>query len=522
MGYFLKSVSYVPVATYMPAVGTVNASYKAAGTPTNKPPEVFASSAIRFDLTPRFGESIVPGSVCFSCSGKRYFDRLGSLYNALDITTGAATLAGTINYQTGEVALSDWTPGLSNAVTLHSLLTTTGDQVVSLAAFRIPVAPIRVGSLQILATKAEGGTVNATADLNGVISATGIRGKVDYQTGVVSIEFGHLVTAAGNEAAVWYDAANVVAGQIWQPGFAFADTIKYNAVAYTYLPLDATLLGLDPVRLPQDGRVPIFRTGGFAVLGNTQKVTATVASAQVIDCARVRLSRVRVIGLDGVVINTGYTADLEAGTVTFTNVTGYAQPVTIEHRIEDMMQVSDAQISGQLGFTRQVTHSYPVQGSYISSALISADLKARVSTLFDQATWNGTTWLDAVSGSVAPATFNDILAPIAVTNQGAVTERWAIKFTNTTSFDVIGEHVGTIATGNTATATAPINPATGVPYFTLPAIGWGSGWAVGNILRFTTVGAMFPVWVVRTIQQGPESVVNDKFTILVRGDVDRA
>jgi hypothetical protein len=31
---------------------------------------------------------------------------------------------------------------------------------------------------------------------------------------------------------------------------------------------------------------------------------------------------------------------------------------------------------------------------------------------------------------------------------------------------------------------------------------------------------MFPVWIVRTIQQGPETVPNDSFSLLVRGDVD--
>ena len=41
------------------------------------------------------------------------------------------------------------------------------------------------------------------------------------------------------------------------------------------------------------------------------------------------------------------------------------------------------------------------------------------------------------------------------------------------------------------------------------------------MLRFNTTGSLFPVWVVRTIQQGPETVTNDAFTLLVRGDVDR-
>ena len=86
---------------------------------------------------------------------------------------------------------------------------------------------------------------------------------------------------------------------------------------------------------------------------------------------------------------------------------------------------------------------------------------------------------------------------------------------------MIGEHVGVIATGNTSSDLSPINPATGQPYFTLRAIGWGSGWSTNNVLRFNTVGCQFPVWVVRTVQQGPETVINDSFTLLTRGDVDR-
>ena len=141
-------------------------------------------------------------------------------------------------------------------------------------------------------------------------------------------------------------------GKIFRPEPVAASSLRYSAVAYSYLPLDADLLGIDPVRLPSDGRVPIFRPGGFAVVGHTGRITTSVSNGQTIDCARVRLSRVRVVGHDGVVIHTGYITDLEAGTVTFTNVTGYSQPVTIEHRIEDMAVVRDVQINGEISFTR--------------------------------------------------------------------------------------------------------------------------------------------------------------------------
>ena len=85
---------------------------------------------------------------------------------------------------------------------------------------------------------------------------------------------------------------------------------------------------------------------------------------------------------------------------------------------------------------------------------------------------------------------------------------------------LVGEHVGQIAVGDVNTDLAPINPNNGQPYFRLDRRGWGAGWAVGNVLRFNTIGSQFPVWVVRTVQQGPESVPDDHFTLLIRGDVD--
>lgn len=448
----------------------------------------------------------------------------GTLFRNQSPTTGIGTPAGSVSGPLGAAFISLWTAGISptlldwrGLVAPPTVGATTPFTAYS-TVFRTAATPLRTSSLSVLGTMQDGTTFNVTADGSGRISGTRVKGRVDYQYGLVELYF---VDPAGDSALNVDLSFLGISGLTTIPAdLVRTNSVRYNAVAFSYLPLDAALLGIDPVRLPSDGRVPIFRTGGFAVVGHTGAVTATVANAQVIDCARVRLSRVRVIGNNGVVINTGYTADLEAGTVTFTDVTGYSQPVTVEHRIEDMGVVREIQINGAVTFTRALTHDYPV-GSFVSSALVPGDLKSRVSILFDQATWNGTSWLDAVSGSAAPATYNDILAPLIVTNQGAVTERWALRFTNTTTYDVIGEHVGTIATGTTSVDCAPINPATGVPYFTIPAVGWGTGWAVGNTLRFNTVGALFPVWMVRTIQQGPESVVDDKFTILVRGDVDR-
>lgn len=517
-----SNFEYVPAAATMPidTSALVSIKYRAASSDTTGN-EVITPGGLTFDLTNQYTENIVPGSVNFTLGGKSYYDTQGKLFADLDLATGSGILSGDINYQTGVVQINSWVPGAAPTRVIRSLLTTMDGHPVDEVTFRVPVAPIRPGLLQILATRLQGGLVNVNAATDGTITGTNVEGTVDYDTGVVRVRFGAWVVASGHESEIWYDVDAVRDdGKIFKPVPVFANTIRFNAVGFTYLPLDADLIGLDPVRLPSDGRVPIFRKGGMAVVHHTAITSPqTVANSTVVDVGRTRLSRLRVVGSDNVTIASGYVNDLDAGTVTFTDVTGYAQPVRVEHRIEDMALVSDAQINGTLSLVSQLTHSFPI-GAYVSSALIIGDMKSRVPVLFDQATWNNI-WSDVLQGSTSLATYDDVSSPIAVTNAGAITERWLIRFTNTTSFDVIGEHVGQIASGNTATDCVPMNAAGGAPYFSLKALGWGSGWSTGNVLRFNTIGALFPLWIARTIAQGPATAQDDSFTVLVRGDIDR-
>ena len=488
--------------------------------------ESYKPAVVSIDLAPLTSSRIVPGSVQFTWMGHVFNDIEGSLYRD---ASGASpgTPAGVIDYARGLAYVTDYVvSGSPTDFTLGSLWVSKGSWTTSKVSCRTPTAPVKPGGFVMSIVSVDGSQIIATGDNSGAVTGSHCLGTIDYQTGTVDLIFGDLVTETAltdaQRAEWWYAEALeqiTAAGKVWRPWPIDPNSLRFNAVSYFYLPLDAELLGIDPVRLPSDGRVPIFRAGGFAVVGHTGRITATVSNAQVIDCARVRLSRVHVVGNDGTVITTGYTADLDAGTVTFTSVTGYSQPVTIEHRIEDMGVVREVQINGEVAFTRPLTHDYPL-GSFVSSALVAGDLKSRVSTFFDQTTW-GNVWSGAVIGANATGTYNNVASPLVVTNAGAISERWALVFTNSTAFNVIGEHVGVIATGSTGTATSPINPVTSEPYFTVPALGWGTGWAAGNVLRFDTVGAMAPVWVARTVQQGPNTGTKHSFTLLSRGDVDR-
>ena len=175
------------------------------------------------------------------------------------------------------------------------------------------------------------------------------------------------------------------------------------------------------------------------------------------------------------------------------------------------------QINGLVTLTAPLLRDYP-SGSQLSSALLYGDLQARATNLFDQQTWTGV-WQSTVIGSSATATYNDVDYPVEVLNSAAITERWRLNFTSATAFQVIGENLGVIATGSTGTDLQPINGLTGLPYFTLRAAGWGSGWAVGNQLRFDTIAAAPPTWLARCVLPGA-ALTGDSFDAQLRGDVD--
>jgi hypothetical protein len=508
------------------AAGNISATYRVAGNAAGGVQNISATLPdLAIDILPTVTNTLVEGGTRFTLGGSTYVDRAGVIIKDPDHNTNSGVVAGSINYTTGVTTINNYTGGGSPTLNVSSL-TRRGSWTDYKIKFRSSGAPLQSASLYVHSNRADTYvTISGTGTAGGDIGGSNIDGSVDYTTGIVNVQFGNWVAigtlTADDLAAWWYDAANIVAGQIFKPILVLPETAKYNGVVTSSLPLSADILGLDPVRLPIDGKVPIFRKGDLVVVHHTAtSAQMTVANGQTINLGRERLAKVHLINAAGATINAGYTQDLDAGEITITSITGWAQPITIENRVEDMTLVADVQINGELTIGEQLTHDFPL-GSFVSSALYIGDMHARVSVFFDQSTWAG--WSDTQSGNAATGTYNKTQYPVVVTNRGAIEERWEIIFTNTGTVNVIGETVGQIVTGHSIiNALAPENPAQGVPYFSINPLGWGQGWAAGNVLRFNTIAANYPVWVARTILQGNATVSNDKFTLGVRGDVDAA
>jgi hypothetical protein len=278
------------------------------------------------------------------------------------------------------------------------------------------------------------------------------------------------------------------------------------------------------------GQVLVFQGGDLLLLSHTTATApATVSNGQTVTLPRGTLARIRVIGSTGVVharftlgvpppSGVGCTADLTAGTVTFSDVSGLAQPITIEHRIEQLAGCTEVRVgSGLLTLNVTLGRDFP-SGTKVSSLLMLGDLQARVKQGFSQLAWTST-WSDTLIGSSILAQFNQALNPITVTNKGAVSERWACIFTSSSAYRLVGEALGEVGTGNTGTDFSPSNPSAGVPYLTIPAAGWGTGWAAGNVFRFNTVGANAPLWELRSIAPSTPGGT-DSVTAALRGYVN--
>lgn len=359
--------------------------------------DVLQADELVYDITPKNGENIVSGSVRFDLGGKTYIDRDGSLYHSIDPTNNSGTLAGTIQYNSGDVRLSDWTPNAANQLVLRSMTTEVDFNPVDEITFRVPIAPVRNGSFQLRVIPLEGtngAQVLVTADAQGRLNSPHMVGAIDYLTGIVKVRFGDIVPKAGSEAEPWYAFSAVFTyngvPSVIKPRPVYANSIRYNAVGFTYLPLSADILGLDPVRLPSDGRVPIFRTSDVVVVHNTEKLAfSSPAVGAQLNVGRVRVSYIKVIDSLGALLDpTMYETDLDAGTVLLKSgflLGSLTLPLFAEHRIEDMAVVTDVQINGRLALNRPLTHNFPANSSLVSSALIMGDLQARVYGEFSQA-----------------------------------------------------------------------------------------------------------------------------------------
>ena len=537
------TVSYTANASYSSttgwATGTLNTSIAFGGdtsvvyrndtvTPlTQSAQDTPDMEELTFRLTPNQTDDIVTNSIRVVLGGRTYDDNNGTL-----ISGGNNLPSGSVDYTTGDCTLTFWDDGAVLNPNVTSLLTRYGQWPATEASFRSAISPLAPESVSLVATTMDGEQITGTSDPDGVIVGDVMQGAVNYEFGTATVEFG----AYGPDPE--HEGGGTPA-TVWIPREVDPGSIRYNAVSFRYIPLDADILGIDAVRLPSDGRVPIYRAGNVIMIMHAQTTDPVTPTQDTpVSLGRTRIAWVRVMDDNGDTVTEDYTLDRDNGTVTFTTVPTHT-PVTIRHTVADLRLCTDAQINGQITISQPLTHLFPANESLVASCLLFGDRRARVENVFDQQTWSNV-WSDSLSGNTAPGTLNLIDFPITVTNEGTDTDRWAFIVVNasTNQWRLVSEKRGQVWTGTYAPGgddVAPINPRTrvwdeqsqtwvgGTPYMTIPGLANGGGWATGNVVRINTVGAISDFWIARSIQQSesPAGAGLDGCEMYALGNIDR-
>lgn len=472
--------------------------------------------------------SIEKGSIQLRYNGNYLMiDENDQIISVFDPLTGEGTTIGSMDWANGIVTINDETSGSGVELEVLGGLVFPNLERVGLMVGRTPGAPILVGQFTVSALPYGGGDLyTASADSQGVISGDECEGYIDYNSGCFIVRFGEWVPDdASAQSELWYDASdNDGSGNVWHPFFITPDEVTFNCVVTSYLPLDADLLGLNPVRLPIDGKVPIFKDGNILLVHHSVQTTcpSPLSADQVIELPRDNLSLIELYDANGLYVPEAgnYTVDLAAGEITMANpldLAAYTQPLVALHRIEDLCLASDVQVTGHISITSPLQNSYSASETLVSSVLPAGDLQARVYNVFFQDDWYSN-WTNTQEGDAPISRYDIVNYPFILKNKNAIQERFACIFTSSTTIQLVGEHLGVIFTGSITSDIAPINPQTGEPYFTIQNEGWGSGWSTGDVFRFNLAGAGFPYWFCRTTLQGPATENSDKYVVQLRGD----
>ena len=198
----------------------------------------FTPEPVVLDLCPYTTDYIVPGSVRFRWMGHVYEDYDGVLVRDRT-STALGIVAGALDYSSGVARIFDYVvDGPATDLVVESLWTVRQNWTTASIFMRTAAAPIKPSGFVMNLSDATGEQITASAGIDGVISGTHLRGKIDYQSGVVELQFGDYVLdtslTPAQKTEWWYSADDIGAVQpnrIWRP---------WPAVSYTHLTLPTT------------------------------------------------------------------------------------------------------------------------------------------------------------------------------------------------------------------------------------------------------------------------------------------
>lgn len=391
--------------------------------------------------------------------------------------------AAIIDYSNGQITYED---GYSE-LTYEGLV--SGGESATSTSFILDANNPKINTFYLQVEKVAGGLISASANEQGVISGQGISGTI--QSKLVTLAFTLPVKLS---------------------------TLTYDITDQLQLLPPADIYKLDPLRIPNAGKVDIFNVWHPVAIQHTQhQAIASPANGQTHN-VRVNADFVDITDSTGAslwtALDTHYSVDKETGLVILkSDFSGFTGPFILSDTYRELGLVVDKSLAS-LTLAKSLSREYP-QGATVASVQVLGELQARVGPVRDMTAWDNN-W--AQDGNGASANINAVDYPIEVTNQAAINEEWVLIFYTTTHFRCIGQRVGQIATADILNDFAPINPVTNQPYFAINKSAFGTGWQQGEAIRFQTIAAAKPIMPVRITQVGHSNVTKDRAVLVFAGN----
>ncbi|KAA1165485.1 hypothetical protein EU508_00700 [Pseudoalteromonas fuliginea] len=448
----------------------------------------FHSFTTSLAITLGAGETVLKGSVKLKKTGgetvykddsQGRFISGGYVFATIDYDTGVITEIDSVNY---------------NGTVTENLgaLIQKGALTINAKQWQLPSSSFARDSVYITFETAAGATFSASSDLSGNITGTNCTGTVSA-TGYVDL--------------------------------AFSEDVKPDSIRFDYNEIEVTTVpappgGFDTSTLPNNGTVPIFYTfNPVSVQNRKRTAAATLSSGQTITVLA-DADFIDIVDSLGAslwsVTDDNYSYDAVTGDITINAGISAFSPPFIITAIQSELALIDAIDNNTLILLTPLKRAYPA-GATVSSVQVLGDFQAQTKDERTLAAWQNNF---GDTGAAASSAINTTQYPLELTNIGAIAQRWAIVFTSTTAYNVIGESVGNIYSGDTLNDCAPINSFAGAPYFILRKEAFGAGLNPGEAFLFETLAASKPIMVTRSVSPGHSEIVRDNSTLSFRGNKD--
>lgn len=326
--------------------------------------------------------------------------------------------------------------------------------------------------------------------------------------------------------------ANVSSGIVKDDGYVFlemASNINVKRIDYDFDEIknsaaQADWYGFDATQLRNNGNVNIFHINNVISIANSQRTNkATLASAEVVSVLA-DADFIDIMDSTGASLysptNDNYSYDKVTGDITMAaGVGNFTEPFVIT-----AVQSERALVSGMIGHQLQLltplSRSYPT-GSSVSSVFLLGDLQAASKDERTSSYWADDFDVnkDGNAGN-ASGNINTTQYPIELSNAGAIKQKWAIVFTSSTAFKVIGNTVGIIYQGDISVDLAPTNHRVAAPFFIIRKQAFGAGLDPGEAFLFETTAGSKPIMLSRAVSPGHTNIVNDQSTLAFFGNSD--